>query len=157
MDTPHPSPAPGDERTHTLPKRQKIFSVFLFAAMSVLTYSWRVSKPLRWLAGEIKTPPLSIEARREMGFLLRQLQEGENLSLPHSRPMPSVGKACHELRVNDENKTWRLFYFVDSDAIVILELLEKKTQKTTSATILKCRQRVKNYEEAKRHLKKSNS
>ena len=119
--------------------------------MSNLTY------PLRWLAGEIKTPPLSIEARREMGFLLRQLQEGENLSLPHSRPMPSVGKACHELRVNDENKTWRLFYFVDSDAIVILELLEKKTQKTTSATILKCRQRVKNYEEAKRHLKKSNS
>ncbi len=29
-----------------------------------------------------------------MGFLLRQLQEGEDLSLPHSRPMPVIGKAA---------------------------------------------------------------
>jgi phage-related protein len=88
-----------------------------------------VSKPLRWLSGEVRTPPVSKEARREMGFLLRKLQEGENLSLPHSRPMPSIGKACPELRVNDRNKTWRLFYFLDSDAIVILEVDEKKDAK----------------------------
>src|SRR5271166_1781597 len=58
-----------------------------------------VSKPLRWLAGEVKTPPMSVEARREMGFLLRQLQEGENLSLPSCRPMPTIGSGCSELRV----------------------------------------------------------
>lgn len=29
------------------------------------------------LRGEIKTPPMSESARREAGFLLRQLQEGE--------------------------------------------------------------------------------
>ena len=92
---------------------------------------------------------MSIEARREMGFLLRQLQEGENLSLPHSRPMPSIGKACHELRVNDQNKTWRLFYRLDSDAIVILEVDEKKTQKTPKATITACQKRIENYEKAK--------
>jgi predicted transcriptional regulator len=28
-----------------------------------------VSRPLRWLAGEVKTPPMSVEAPREMGFL----------------------------------------------------------------------------------------
>ena len=67
--------------------------------------------------------------------------------------MPSVGKACHELRVNDENKTWRLFYFLDSDGIAILEILEKKTQKTAQATILTCRKRLKSYEEAKRQRK----
>ena len=65
--------------------------------------------------------------------------------------MPSVGKACHELRVNDKTKTWRLFYFLDSDAIVILEFTEKKTQKTTNATINLCQKRLKNYEEAKRN------
>lgn len=65
--------------------------------------------------------------------------------------MPSVGKACHELRVNDRTKTWRLFYFLDSDAIVILEFTEKKTQKTTNATIKLCHKRLKNYEEAKRN------
>jgi len=113
-----------------------------------------VSKPLRWLAGEVKTPPLSTEARREVGFLLRQIQEGENLSLPHSRPMPSIGKACHELRVNDKTKTWRLFYFVDSDAIVILEFTEKKTQKTAKPMIDICQKRLKNYEDFKRRQKK---
>jgi phage-related protein len=97
---------------------------------------------------------MSIEARRETGFLLRQLQEGENLSLPHSRPMPSIGKACHELRVNDESKTWRIFYFLDSTAIVILEIVEKKTQQTAKQTINNCRKRLKNYEEAKKHQRK---
>ena len=103
---------------------------------------------MRWLAGEVKTPPMSTEARREMGFLLRQIQDGENLSLPHSRPMPSIGKDCHELRVNDETTTCQLFYFVDSDAIVILEILEKKTRKTATQTIQTCRKRLKSYEEA---------
>ena len=62
-------------------------------------------KPIVWLHGEIKTPPLSKEARIEAGFLLRKLQNGDKLSLPQSRPMPSIGAKCHELRINDENKT----------------------------------------------------
>lgn len=40
-------------------------------------------KALVLLSGEIKTPPLSVEARREAGFLLRRLQQGELLSLQH--------------------------------------------------------------------------
>lgn len=109
---------------------------------------------MRWLAGEVKTPPMSQEARRETGFLLRQLQEGENLSLPHSRPMPSVGKACHELRVSDRNRTWRLFYFIDDDAIVILDIGEKKTQQTKKTTIERCQKRLKSYEEFKQQHQK---
>jgi phage-related protein len=96
-----------------------------------------------------------MEARREIGFLPRRLQEGEKLSLPQSRPMPSIGKACYELRVNDQNKTWRLFYFLDTDAVVILEVDEKKTQKTTQATIEVCQQRRKSYEEYKRQKRKN--
>ncbi|MCC5631031.1 hypothetical protein LC613_24785 [Nostoc sphaeroides CHAB 2801] len=56
-------------------------------------------KPLVWLRGEVKTPPFSYEARVEVGFLLRWLQQGENLELPHSQPMPSIGAHCHELRI----------------------------------------------------------
>jgi phage-related protein len=81
---------------------------------------------------------MSAEARREMGVRLRQLQEGEKLSLPHSRPMPAIGSGCHELRVFDRNKTWRLFYFLDSEAIVILEVSEKKTRKTPKIVIERC-------------------
>jgi hypothetical protein len=41
-------------------------------------------KPLVWLHGEVKTPPFSADARIEAGVLLRRLQRGEKLSLPHS-------------------------------------------------------------------------
>lgn len=66
------------------------------------------NKPLVWLHGEIKTPPFSSSARIEAGFFFRLLQMGESLTMPHSRPMPSIGKNCHELRINDENTTWRI-------------------------------------------------
>jgi len=56
-------------------------------------------KPLVWLHGEVKTPPFSRTARVEAGYLLRRLQTGEQLGLPFSRPMPSIGRRCHELRV----------------------------------------------------------
>jgi phage-related protein len=86
----------------------------------------RRDKVLVWLHGEIKTPPLSSAARIEAGFLLRRLQMGELLSLPHSRPMPSIGSRCHELRIDDRDKTWRVVYRIDNDAIVILEVFEKR-------------------------------
>lgn len=106
-------------------------------------------KPLRWLHGEVKTPPMSREARREMGMLLRQLQEGESLELPHSRPMPIIGRHCHELRVQDQNTIWRLIYRIDREAIVILEVFSKKTQKTPQEVIEKCQKRLKLYEVSK--------
>ena len=56
-------------------------------------------KPLVWLGGEVKSPPLSKEARLEAGHWLRTLQAGHALSLPHSRPMPAIGPRCHELRI----------------------------------------------------------
>jgi DNA-binding XRE family transcriptional regulator len=61
-------------------------------------------KPLVWLKGEVKTPPFSKAGRLEAGYLLRQLQKGETLSLPHSRPMATIGPRCHELRVIDEGR-----------------------------------------------------
>jgi hypothetical protein len=62
-------------------------------------------KPLIWFKGEVKTPPFSSDARIEAGILLRRLQDGEVIGLPQSRPMPSIGKSCHELRINDEDAT----------------------------------------------------
>ena len=88
---------------------------------------------------------MSIEARRETGFLLRQLQEGENLSLPHSRPMPQIGLRCHELRIRDETKNWRIFYHNSADALVILEVHNKTTQKTPQAVLDNCKRRLRIY------------
>jgi phage-related protein len=105
-------------------------------------------KPLAWLHGEIKTPPMSRNARLEAGFLLRQLQRGELLSMPQSRPMPGVGPRCHELRINDANGKWRVMYRIDDDAIVILEVFAKKTGKTPKTIIDTCRKRLKEYDDA---------
>ena len=105
-------------------------------------------KPLVWLHGEIKTPPFSQAARVEAGYLLRRLQRGEMLGMPHSRPMPAIGLRCHELRINDADATWRIVYRIDSDAIVILEVFSKKTSKTPWAVVQACKRRLKEYEDA---------
>jgi phage-related protein len=104
-------------------------------------------KPLVWLEGEVKSPPFSQAARLEAGFLLRQLQEGRTLALPHSRPMPSVGPRCHELRIVDERDTWRIVYRIDPDAIVILEVFSKKTAATPKRVIEVCKNRLRQYDE----------
>jgi phage-related protein len=95
-------------------------------------------KPLVWLHGEVKTPPFSKEARVEAGVLLRRLQRGETLSLPVSRPMPTIGRRCHELRIQDAQVTWRIVYRLDSDAIVILEVFVKKTSATPKMIVESC-------------------
>lgn len=86
--------------------------------MSDLTYSGvsPLDKALYWLHGELRSPPLSREARIEAGFLLRRLQRRESLGLPHSRPLPIIGARCHELRVVDRESTWRVVYRTDADA-----------------------------------------
>jgi phage-related protein len=105
-------------------------------------------KPLAWLHGEVKTPPFSAAARVEAGFLLRRLQRGELLSMPHSRPMPTIGPRCHELRIVDADATWRIIYRLDSDAIVIAEVFAKKTPQTPKAVLDKSRRRLKEYDHA---------
>ena len=104
------------------------------------------NKPLVWLHGEIKTPPFSSSARIEAGFLFRLLQMGETLSMPHSRPMQSIGKNCHELRINDENTTWRIIYRIDIDAIIIIEVFNKKTKQSPKKIIEVCKKRIKEYD-----------
>lgn len=106
-------------------------------------------KPLVWLHEQPQTPPLSQKARIETGYLLRLLQSGMILSLPQSRPMPTIGNCCHELRIRDENKNWRLFYRIDHDAIIVILWTEKKTAKTPSETIELCKQRLRNYDSEK--------
>jgi phage-related protein len=105
-----------------------------------------MGKPLVWLHGEVKTPPFSLAARIEVGFLLRQLQQGENLGLPHARPMPSIATHCHELRIRDRDKNWRIIYRIDDDAVVIIEIFNKTTKTTPKTVIEICQKRLARYD-----------
>lgn len=105
-------------------------------------------KPLAWLHGELRTPPLSDSARVEAGFLLRRIQRGDHLGLPHSRPMPTIGPHCHELRIIDSDRIWRIAYRIDHDAIVIADVFSKTTRKTPLEVIATCRRRLAEYDSA---------
>jgi phage-related protein len=105
----------------------------------------KTDKPIVWLHGEVKTPPIGAAARIETGTLLRRLQRGELLGLPHSRPMPASGANCHELRVTDRGATWRIVYYLDADAVVILDVFAKKTAAMPKSVIVNCRRRLAEY------------
>lgn len=107
-------------------------------------------KPLVWLRGEIKTPPLTAAARLEAGALLRRLQGGDRLRMPHSRPMPSIGGRCHELRIVDARRTWRVVYRLDVDAVVIVDVFPKTTPQTPAHVIADCKRRLKRYDQLMR-------
>ncbi len=87
-----------------------------------------IEKQVAWLYGEVKSPPFSKEARIKAGYLLRKLQFGEKLFMPHSKSMKTVGQRCHELRIQDKNEIWRIIYRLDHDAIIIGEVFKNKNR-----------------------------
>jgi phage-related protein len=60
--------------------------------------------------------------------------------------MPDIGANWHELRIDDRELTWRIAYHVDSEAIVILEVFEKKSRKTPKHVLDVCKRRLKRYQ-----------
>ena len=81
-------------------------------------------------------------------MLLRLLQEGEQLGMPQAELLPDVGRGCGALRVRDEEHNWRIMYRIDSDAVLILEVYSKKTRKIPAEVIQRCKQRIKQYDDA---------
>jgi phage-related protein len=102
-------------------------------------------KPLVVMGGVIKSPPFSTDGRREAGYLLRMLQLGESIGMPHSRPLPAIGPGCHELRVVDQATAWRIVYCVDEHAVVVLEVFAKKSQRLPLSILRTCQRRLAAY------------
>ena len=80
-------------------------------------------------------------------MLLRRLQRGERLPMPESRPMPSIGSRCHELRIGDiaQKKEWRIIYCLGDHAIAVLEVFAKGTRETPPDVIKNCKRRLANF------------
>jgi len=104
----------------------------------------RKARALRFFS-EVSTPPFTVEGKREAFRLLRLLQLGENIGLPTSRPMQIIGNRCHELRMQDAKHNWRIVYHLAPDAVLILGVFPKKTQKTPKNQIDTCKERLKRY------------
>ncbi len=78
--------------------------------------------------------------------MIRKLQQGLRLEMPHSRPAPSIGRRCHELRVNDASQTWRVIYRTDPDAVLVVALFSKKTSKTPKHVIDQAKRLLREYD-----------
>lgn len=82
--------------------------------------------------------------RREFGKIIFDLQKGEKLSMPLSRPMSSVAAGVDELRVRDRHGAYRVFYYTKLiGSVLIFHALVKKTQKTPPHEIALAQKRLK--------------
>src|SRR4051794_8729576 len=71
------------------------------------------------------------EARHDLGEAILDVQHGARLTMPLSRPMPSVGPGVQELRVRDASGIYRAFYIVRTErGVIVVHAFEKRTQKT---------------------------
>lgn len=84
------------------------------------------------------------EVRRELGKAIFDLQKGEKLLMPLSRPMHAVAAGVEELRVKDRTGAYRAFYFKRlAGVVLIFHAFEKKTAKTPLHEIALARKRLK--------------
>ena len=106
-------------------------------------------KPLRWVGSSLdELRAFPAEARREAGHQLHRVQLG--LMPGDWRPMPDVGHGVNEVRVRTTG-AYRVFYIAKfEEAVYVLHVFEKRTQKTAERDIDVGRQRLAEVFRARR-------
>ena len=86
----------------------------------------------------------SKDVRQSVGKAILDLQKGYNLSMPFSRPVPSVALGAEELRIKDSTGIYRVFYYKKLQrGILIFHAFAKKNQKTPHHEVILGRKRLK--------------
>jgi len=84
------------------------------------------------------------DIREDLADLLAKLDVGLMLSMPISRPMPSVGRGVHELRLKDRSGIYRVIYvLLKQGDIWLVHAFKKKTQQTPQQAIDLAKKRLK--------------
>jgi phage-related protein len=84
------------------------------------------------------------EIRRDLADALARLDAGHILSMPLSRPMPSIGKGVHELRFRDRFGIYRVIYvLVGGGVIYLIHAFMKKDKKTPQPNVDLAKRRLK--------------
>jgi len=81
--------------------------------------------------------------RKRLGRLLYDLQAGENLSFPSSKPMNIIATGAHELRITSKEGAFRVMYITVNNRVLIFHAFTKKTQKTPQIQIEVSKKRLK--------------
>jgi phage-related protein len=84
------------------------------------------------------------EVRKDLADLVARLEIGQMLSMPISRPMPSIGKGVYELRLKDRSGIYRVIYvLIQRGQIGLLHAFKKTTQETPKHAIELAKKRLK--------------
>ncbi len=84
------------------------------------------------------------EVREDLADAIARLERGHVLSMPLSRPMPSIAKGVHELRLKDRSGVYRVIYFLaGASEIWLLHAFKKTTQATSLQDIAIAKDRLK--------------
>jgi phage-related protein len=84
------------------------------------------------------------EVREDLADTIARLERGQMLSMPLSRPMPSIGAGVHELRFKDRSGIYRVIYFLAGGGTIwFLHAFQKKTQKTSPHDIDVAKERLR--------------
>jgi phage-related protein len=84
------------------------------------------------------------EIRGDLADALARLDAGLSLSMPLSRPMPSIGRGVRELRLKDRSGAYRVTYaLVRGERIHVLHAFRKTTQATLQRNLALARTRLK--------------
>ena len=84
------------------------------------------------------------EIRGDLADALARLDAGLMLSMPLSRPMPSVGRGIHELRLKDRSGAYRVVYaLLQRGTVHVLHAFKKTTQATPLRNVDLARKRLR--------------
>jgi len=73
----------------------------------------------------------SEDIRGDLADAMARLDAGLKLSMPLSRPMPSIGRGVHELRLKDRSGAYRVVYaLIRSGTIHVVHAFKKTSQQT---------------------------
>lgn len=82
---------------------------------------------------ELRDAPLDVI--QDVFALFDDLAVGKKLSMPISRPLPSIARGLHELRLSAKRGEYRVFYMISvGDAIYVLHAMEKKKSEIDKRT-----------------------
>ncbi len=100
---------------------------------------------LRQAENELKDGPK--ELMQDIYSLFDELSQGKSLGMPISRPLPTIVRGLHELRLSGKGGEFRVFYFIKiGDAIYIIHAASKKKQAIDKKTIDLLKTRVRSIE-----------
>ena len=91
---------------------------------------------------ELKDAPKDVLS--DVFALFDDLAAGKKLGMPISRPLPSVGKGLHELRLSGRAGEYRVFYVIKViEAIYVIHAATKKKQAMDRQTTELLKQRMR--------------